>query len=70
MANKSASVTQAEITRALRAAKEAGLEVAGYEVDPSSGKVRVFTTKNGAPPPSEQDDLDRELADFEARDGH
>jgi len=64
-ANTRASITQAEITRALRAARKARLDVARYEVDPS-GKVVVFT-KAGVTAPSEQDDLDRELTDFEAR---
>ena len=64
-ANRRASVTQAEITRALRAAREASLDVARYEVDPT-GKVIVFTNA-GVTAPSEQDDLDRELTDFEAR---
>ena len=63
----STAVRQAEIVRALRAAKEAGLEVARFEVD-QSGKVVVFTTSGGRLS-SDQQDLDHELAEFEARHG-
>jgi hypothetical protein len=34
---------QADVTRALRAARAAGLEVAGYEIDPTTGKITVTT---------------------------
>lgn len=34
---------QADLTRALRAARAAGLEVAGYEIDPVTGKISVTT---------------------------
>jgi hypothetical protein len=61
-------VKQVELTRALRAAKGAGLKVTRYEVDPS-GKVVVFTAGDDTVTPA-HDDLDRELAEFEARHGH
>jgi hypothetical protein len=67
MAPRPANVTQAEIVRALRAAKGAGLEVTRYEIGPD-GKVVVFTT-NGEMASSPQSDLDRELAEFEALHG-
>jgi hypothetical protein len=66
MGVRSGSVRQADITRALRAAKDAGLEVARYEIQ--SGKVIVFTTA-GETLVSGRDDLDQELAQFEARRG-
>jgi hypothetical protein len=34
---------QQELTRALRAARAAGLEVSGYEIDPDSGKITINT---------------------------
>jgi hypothetical protein len=34
---------QRDLTRALRAAKAAGLDVTGYEVDPETGKITVRT---------------------------
>jgi hypothetical protein len=37
---------QQDVTRALRAAKSAGLCVAGYEIDPATGRIHVNT---GAP---------------------
>ena len=42
MPNRPATITQAEIARSVRAAQALGREVAGYEVDHSAGKVRVF----------------------------
>ena len=34
---------QQELTRALRAARAAGLEVSWYEIDPVSGKITINT---------------------------
>lgn len=34
---------QQDVTRALRAAISAGLQVSGYEVDPATGKIVVNT---------------------------
>jgi hypothetical protein len=34
---------QHDLTRALRAARAAGLEVSGYEIDPVSGKITINT---------------------------
>jgi hypothetical protein len=38
---------QADITRALRAARAAGLEVSGYEIDPVTGKITITTASAG-----------------------
>jgi len=66
---RSPRISQDRIKRALLAAKEAGLVVSGYEVDLRARKVVVFTNKAAAS--SGQDDLDRELTEFEARhDNH
>lgn len=57
---RSSIFRQADVTRALRAATAAGLCVAGYEIDPATGKILVNT---GAP--TEKDvgaaDLDKWL---------
>jgi hypothetical protein len=36
---------QVDITRVLRAAQAAGLEVAGFKIDPQTGKIEVVTGK-------------------------
>ena len=51
---------QGDMTRALRAAKAAGLEVAKVEVDPISGKIVIMTIAGGTNEPTT--DLDKWLA--------
>jgi hypothetical protein len=41
---------QADVTRALRAARVAGLEVTGYEIDPVTGKITITTATGAAAP--------------------
>jgi hypothetical protein len=48
---------QHDVTRALRAARAAGLEVTGYEVDPVTGKIIVNTSTEIKPSP--ETDFDR-----------
>ena len=43
---------QQDVTRALRAAKAAGLEVSGYEVDATTGKIIVTTGSSEQKPAS------------------
>jgi hypothetical protein len=43
MARRPATFRQHDLTRALRAARAAGLEVSGYEIDPATGKIHVNT---------------------------
>jgi hypothetical protein len=43
MSRRAASFKQHDLTRALRAARAAGLVVAGYEIDPRTGKIVVKT---------------------------
>ena len=65
MSRSPSTFKQADLTKALRAAQSVGLHVAGFKIDPQTGKIEVVTGK----PPEVSDDLDRELADWEARHG-
>jgi hypothetical protein len=56
-----ASFRQADLTRALRAARAAGLEVSGYEIDPTTGKI-IITTLTGAAEQKTETDLDKWMA--------
>jgi len=69
MARTSSRFQQGDVSRALRAAAAAGLDVARYEIDPD-GKIIVFTS-NGVdlPNTADKDDLDLELDEWEAQHG-
>ncbi|MCW5692940.1 MAG: hypothetical protein KIT48_11305 [Pseudolabrys sp.] len=54
------------MTRALRATLAAGVAVLRVEID-KDGKIILVTA--GETPSAPADDLDRELAEFEARNG-
>jgi copper chaperone CopZ len=56
---------QRDVTRAIRAVSGAGIGVARVEIG-LDGKIVVVTQQPAVIP---QDDLDRELAEFEARHG-
>ena len=62
MARGHSTFKQTDLTRALRAARAAGVNVQRFEID-KDGKI-VIVTGNAAAP---DNDLDRELTDFEAR---
>jgi hypothetical protein len=53
------------VTRAVKAVAKAGVEIARIEIGPD-GKIVISTGPAVAGP---ADDLDRELAEFEARHG-
>ena len=55
------SFRQHDLTRALRAARAAGLEVSGYEIDPVTGKIIVTTKSPGGEAPV-GNDLDKWMA--------
>jgi hypothetical protein len=53
---------QQDVTRAVKAVAAAGVHIARVEID-RAGKIVVVTQQS---PTSQQDDLDRELEEFEA----
>ena len=61
MSRASNTFRQADLVRALRAAQAAGLEVAGYTVDPITGKI-VVVTKPAGEAPAPENDLDKWMA--------
>jgi CTP:molybdopterin cytidylyltransferase MocA len=66
MARGACSFKQQDVTRALRGTLAAGVGVHRVEID-KAGKIVVVTA--GDTPSAPADDLDRELAEFEARNG-
>jgi hypothetical protein len=69
MSRVPASFKQQDVTRALKAAVAAGLHVAGFKIDPQTGKIEVVTGKLSEVSATPADELDRELADWEAQHG-
>ena len=61
MPRASKTFRQADVIRALRAAQAAGLDVAGYTVDPITGKI-VVATKPAGEPPAPETELDKWMA--------
>lgn len=66
MARGRCTFKQQDVTRALRGVAAAGVAVLRVEID-RHGKIIVVTT--GETPSAPVDDLDQELAEFEARHG-
>lgn len=64
MVTAAKSFKNRDVQRAIRAAKSAGLDPTAVRVDTRTGAITVLAAK--AEPKSE---LDRELAEFEARHG-
>ncbi len=66
MARRPCTFTRRDITRALRGAKAAGIEVQRVEID-KAGKIVLVTSSHCTR--TTADELDLELAAFEARHG-
>ena len=68
MARGRCAFTQEAVTRALKAAVAAGMNVLRYEID-KDGKIVVVTGSPHGQDATPANDLDRELAEFEVRNG-
>ena len=67
MSRRPATVTQAEVARAVRGARAGGIDVAEVRI---SGDQIIIRAKSAVPPAANDgDDLDSELKQFEAEHG-
>jgi hypothetical protein len=67
MARAPSTFRQAEVTKAVRAVRMAGVDIARVEIA-TDGRIVIFTTAE-VQAAAVQDDLDRELEEFCARHG-
>jgi hypothetical protein len=65
MARAPSTFRQADVTKAVKAVRSAGVDIVRVELT-KDGRIVIVT---GEANPAVQDDLDHELADFEARHG-
>jgi hypothetical protein len=65
MARAPSTFRQQDVTRAIRATQAAGVDIARIEIA-KDGTIRIITSEVQ---PAAQDDLDRELTEFQARHG-
>jgi hypothetical protein len=68
MSRAPSTFRQADLTRALKAAVAAGVHIARVEID-TTGKIVIVARKPIGASETPVDELDRELADWEARHG-
>ncbi|MBM0205663.1 hypothetical protein JNW90_23610 [Micromonospora sp. STR1s_5] len=68
MAARRPTPRQADVSRVVKGALAAGLKIGRIEVGPDN-KITVFAADHVEPARGPDDDLDRELAEFEARHG-
>jgi hypothetical protein len=66
MARTPSTFRQQDVTRAIRAARAAGVDIARVEIA-RDGRIVMVTAEVQCA--AQDDDLDRELAEFEARHG-
>lgn len=67
MANMLHKFKDRDVRRVIKAARSAGLEPTGVEVNPVTGSIKVITGKDH--PGERKTDLDRELEEFKAHHG-
>jgi hypothetical protein len=60
---------QSDVTRAVRGARAAGIEIARVEIDPEGPQSKITIIAGKPESQTAENDLDAELADFEARHG-
>jgi hypothetical protein len=65
MARAPSTFRQADVTRAIRAARAGGVDIGRVEIA-RDGRIVIIASGH---PVVQDDDLDRELAEFEARHG-
>jgi hypothetical protein len=65
MARAPSAFRQQDVTKAVKAVAAAGVDIARVEIG-RDGRIVVVVQRSSA---SQQDDLDRELTEFEARHG-
>lgn len=68
MARAPSTFRQQDVTRAVKAVAAAGVHIARIEID-KAGKIVIVPGKPQEPATAQEDELDQELADFEARHG-
>jgi hypothetical protein len=68
MARAPGTFKQCDITRAVKGAIAAGLDIARIEID-QTGKIVIQLANSGAKEQAAPNDLDRELAEFERSHG-
>jgi hypothetical protein len=68
MTRASAPFRQADVTRAIKGAVAAGVDISRIEID-AAGKIVIVPGKPTEVPATPVDELDRELADWESRHG-
>lgn len=66
MARRPCTFKQQDVTRALRGAKAAGIEIQRVEID-NAGKIIIVAVSDS--PQTSENELDQELAELEARHG-
>jgi hypothetical protein len=66
--SRTATFKKTDVTRATRAVLDAGLDVARIEIE-KDGRIVVVPGKPDGQADALSDDLDRELAEFEAQHG-
>jgi hypothetical protein len=68
MARARTTFKQGDVTKAVKGAIAAGLDIVRVEIDPT-GRIVIQLANGGAKEQAAPDDLDRELAEFERLHG-